>query len=107
MGDSDRREFLKLSAAGLAGASLLTNLRPAAGSEAAAAEQSPVAPEARPIPPHRSLELSGLHAYAEKSVAAGETICFRVSSAVPYKATVRRLGLEIDDPASDAVLERF
>ncbi|MDP7106731.1 MAG: hypothetical protein QGH41_06610, partial [Roseibacillus sp.] len=36
------------------------------------------------IPPHQPVNLPGLHAYAQKSIAAGEEIEFRVSSSVPY-----------------------
>ncbi len=55
----------------------------------------------------RPLELVGLHAYAEKIIAAGETIHFRVSSTVPYELSVCRLGWEVDDPAGDEVLFTF
>ena len=54
----------------------------------------------------RPLELEGLHAYAEKILTAGETIHFRVSSSVPYKLSVCRLGHEVDDPAGDEVLRQ-
>jgi hypothetical protein len=107
MGHNDRREFLKQTAAGLAGASLLSDLQPTLADDPATAGNPDVSPEPRAIPPHRPLELAGLHAYAEKSVAAGGTIRFRVSSTVPYQMSVRRLGLDVDDPASDEVLERF
>ncbi len=60
---------------------------------------------AAPLP--RALELEGLHAYAEKIVAAGDTIRFRVSSTVPYELSVCRLGLKVDDPAGDEVLSTF
>jgi len=52
----------------------------------------------------RALELQGLHAYAEKIMAAGETVRFRVSSTVPYGLSVCRLGWGVDDPAGDRVL---
>ena len=35
------------------------------------------------IPPHHAIELPGLHAYAQKTIAAGEEIEFGVSSSVP------------------------
>jgi len=59
------------------------------------------------VPMPRTLELDGLHAYAEKIVAAGETLHFRVSSSVPYRLSICRLGHEIDDPAGDSVLDTF
>ncbi|WP_257458947.1 LamG domain-containing protein [Archangium lipolyticum] len=43
----------------------------------------------------------GVHAYAEKSVAAGDTIHFRVSSDVPYKLSVVQLGPNLDGPDED------
>ncbi|MDP7301893.1 MAG: hypothetical protein QGG09_02250, partial [Pirellulaceae bacterium] len=55
----------------------------------------------------RPLELVGLHAYAEKTVTAGQTIHFRTSSSVPYKLSICRLGLKVDDPAGDVVLKTF
>ncbi len=58
-----------------------------------------------PLP--RAMALEGLHAYAGKTVAAGETIRFRVSSTVPYELSVCRLGREVDDPAGDEVLRTF
>jgi putative heme-binding domain-containing protein len=40
------------------------------------------------IPPHQAVTVPGLHAYAEKSIAAGEQVNFRVSSSVPYQLSV-------------------
>ena len=55
--------------------------------------------------PHQSIHLKGLHAYADdESVAAGEVIRFHVSSEVPYRFRVTRLGLEVDDRASDETI---
>ena len=45
---------------------------------------------------HPSVALQGLHAYAQKSLEAGETLQLRVSSTVPYKMTIRRLHTWID-----------
>lgn len=57
------------------------------------------------IPPHRAIELPGLHAYASAvSVAAGEAIGFHVSSSVPYRFSLCALGPEPDDAARDPVL---
>lgn len=55
----------------------------------------------------RPLALTGLHAYAEHSIRAGETIRFRVSSTVPYTLSICRLDLKVDDPAGDQVLRTF
>lgn len=53
-------------------------------------------------PTHQAIKLQGLHAYADdESVAAGGIIRFHVSSQVPYHFRVTRLGLEVDDRASD------
>ena len=60
-----------------------------------------------PIELPRPMELEGLHAYAEKIIAAGDVIHFRVSSTVPYELSVCRLGWEVDDPAGDEVLFTF
>ena len=44
--------------------------------------------ETSKIPEHQPVNLPGLHAYAQKSIAAGEEIEFRVSSAVPYELSL-------------------
>lgn len=62
---------------------------------------------AEPVSRSRGLQLAGLHAYAEKIVTAGETIHFHTSSTVPYELSICRLGLKVDDPAGDEVLETF
>jgi hypothetical protein len=50
----------------------------------------------------------GVHAYPDQiSVAAGQSISFQVSSTVPYRLSVCRLGLKMDDPAGDEVLREF
>jgi hypothetical protein len=59
------------------------------------------------IPSHRPVWVPGVHAYAEKSLAAGETIHFRVSSTHPYELSIRRLGGRVDDPGSDTTLHTF
>ena len=51
--------------------------------------------------------IPGVHAYAEESVEAGETIHFRASSTVPYDLSVVRLGLDVDDFSSDEVVHSF
>jgi N,N-dimethylformamidase beta subunit-like protein/concanavalin A-like lectin/glucanase superfamily protein len=61
------------------------------------------------VPRENSLPiwLSGIHAYAEKSVAAGKMIHFRVSSDIPYQLSVVRLGADSDSPALDEEIHRF
>jgi hypothetical protein len=60
------------------------------------------------VPPHRAIDLPGLHAYADRqSLAAGRTIRFYVSSDAPYRLSVCKLGDDPDDPASDQSLHRF
>lgn len=56
-------------------------------------------------PGRQAIELQGLHAYPDReSVPAGETIRFHVSSQVPYRFRVTRLGLEVDDRSSDETI---
>lgn len=52
-----------------------------------------------PIPPHRPLELAGLHAYAEKSVAPGHGVAFLPTDS--RKAHAFDPGLPANDPAAD------
>ena len=59
------------------------------------------------IPPHHAIDLPGLHAYAQKSIVAGEQIEFRVSSAVPYDLSVVKLGADPENRDKDPVLESF
>ena len=59
------------------------------------------------IPTHQPVELPGLHAYAQKSIAAGEEIEFRVSSSVPYDLSVVQLGEDPENRDKDPVLETF
>jgi hypothetical protein len=92
-----RRQFIKTTGA--------------AAAIAAAPEFSPLLHAASPsksIPPHRALDVPGVHAYPlEHSVAAGETLELCVSSSVPYRLSICRLGLDVDNPAGDTVLARF
>ncbi|MBX3733160.1 MAG: LamG domain-containing protein [Verrucomicrobiae bacterium] len=49
--------------------------------------------------------VAGVHGYAEAhSVTAGSRIWFAVSSDVPYRLELVRLGIEVDDPAGDLVI---
>lgn len=60
------------------------------------------------LPPHRAIDVPGVHAYAlEHSVEAGGALKLCVSSTVPYRLSICRLGLQVDDPAGDTVLKRF
>lgn len=90
------------------------NFIKAAGATAAAsavARFSPpieAAPDSTQIPPHRALDVPGVHAYPlEHSVAGGGTLELCVSSSVPYRLSICRLGLDVDDPAGDQVLAHF
>lgn len=60
------------------------------------------------IPPHRAVEVPGIHAYTDwPSVSAGEVVKFRASASVPYRLQIARLGTRVDDPTSDTVLAEF
>ena len=59
------------------------------------------------IPPHHAIELPGVHAYAQKSIVAGEEIEFRVSSSVPYDLAVVKLGADPENRNQDPVLEQL
>ncbi|GIW93096.1 MAG: hypothetical protein KatS3mg110_1137 [Pirellulaceae bacterium] len=60
------------------------------------------------IPPHRPLEVPGVHAYpGEHSVYAGQELELHVSSSVPYDLSICRLGPKVDDPAGEELLEQF
>lgn len=100
MAGRGRREFLKRSAAGVAGSMLL---RPTSSdAKDAAAGGSDAAADA--IPPHTVTDLPGIHAYAQKSIEAGETIDFRTSATFPYRLEVVRLAGKVDEFESDEVL---
>jgi hypothetical protein len=93
-----RREFLQYAGLAAGGVALFASSSErwvAGGVEAAAAPQAP-------LPPHRALEVAGIHAYADKlSVKPGETINFHVSSDSSYTMQIFRLGLDADTPDSD------
>lgn len=92
-----RRAFIKGTGVAIATAALAK--MPASSAAAAA---SPA------IPPHRGLAVPGVHAYAlQHSIAAGGTLELCVSSSVPYRLSICRLGQQVDDPAGDTVLARF
>src|SRR5690242_15571304 len=50
---------------------------------------------------NQPIGISAVEAYAEKSLAAGETIYFRVSSPVAYELSIVRLGWDTDSPVRD------
>ena len=102
MSGIDRRKFLKKTAAGVASVSAIADWP-----LSAAAKNPPASASQAAIPPHRAIEIPGLHAYAERSVAAGETVHFRVSSTAPCELSVCRLGLEVDEFESDETLYSF
>jgi hypothetical protein len=62
----------------------------------------------QPIPPHRALQVPGVHGYTDrKSVAAGEVVRFHLSSDVPYALSVCRLGPDVEGRTADTVLHAF
>ena len=97
-GHLTRREFLHCSGAAAAVAAALPG----------ALRAQALTPAAPGIPGHLALAVPGVHAYPlEHSVAAGESLELCVSSSVPYRLSICRLGLQVDDPAGDEVLARF
>ena len=97
MPKSTRREFLIQTSVGVAGIALLPSNRLAA------------APKKYPgIPPHREMVVPGVHGYSDRtSVAAGEKIKFHISSTAPYRLSIYRLGLDVDNPDNDEILHTF
>lgn len=64
--------------------------------------------ETPPIPAHRPLHLPGVHGYADcKSLHAGATLDFHISSDRPYRMSICRLGHDVERRSDDAVLHRF
>lgn len=100
MNKQSRREFLKRSGAGVAGLSFLpTNL---------VASPTRLTDEAGGLlPPHRPMIVPGVHGYADQSVAAGEKIRFHISSTVPHRLSIHRLGLDPESPSRDELLHEF
>jgi hypothetical protein len=65
-----------------------------------------------PAVPNRAVTVSGVEGWAEKSVAAGGTVNFRISSPVSYTLEIVRLGWDLDAangaaPNRDWVLKSF
>lgn len=73
----DRRRFLQQTAAGVAAAN--------AGWASSAASG---------VPLHAEISVPGVHAYSQRSLEAGASVDFRVSSDTPYELTVSRAGAE-------------
>jgi N,N-dimethylformamidase len=63
-----------------------------------------MATEAEPLAP---ISLPGTHAYAEKSVSAGDLIQFRISSDGPYRLSIVRLGWDVSGLSRDWVIQQF
>jgi|GEM_PF-389118 len=53
------------------------------------------------------MTLPDVHAYAEQSVAAGDSLNLRISSQFPYQTSIVRLGWDIDTPSKDWVIYTF
>ena len=103
MSRDERRKFLKASAAGVLGATSLGRWT-ALGGEKTSLDAGAAANQ---LPEHREVVLPGIHAYAERSVAAGDTIRFRVSSTEPYRLVVCRLGHDPADATADEEVHAF
>jgi N,N-dimethylformamidase len=101
MTDHSRRDFLKTAGLGVTGLSALDRAR----STVWAVED---VPESAAIPPHRPMDVPGVHAYPRAhSIAAGEELGLCVSASVPYRLSICRLGHQVDDPVGDEVLAAF
>lgn len=99
---STRRQFIKKAAAGAGAAAAGTFDLPLHAAEKAFASH------AEPIPPHRGIDLPGLHAYASsQSVFAGGKFQFFTSSTVPFQLSIHRLGHDIDSPSADERMAIF
>ncbi len=102
MSNRSRRDFLKttsLGAVGLSALDLVQEPTLAGAGEAVAAEV---------LPPHRALDVPGVHAYPTRhSIAGGETLELHTSTSRPYRLSICRLGSSLDDSSGDAVLETF
>lgn len=97
-----RRRFLR-DAGATAAATGAATLLPSGCSTPPSPAAAPGSP-----PPHRAVAVPGVHAYPlEHSIAAGETLELCVSTSVPYRLSICRLGREVDDPARDEVLADF
>ncbi len=101
MSNRDRRAFIKRGAAALTAG-------PFAARRGISHARDVRQRDKTSIGPRRGQIVSGVHAYTDRlSVRAGETVRLHVSSTVPYRLSICRLGLQVDDPAGDEVLYRF
>ncbi|MBA4150750.1 MAG: LamG domain-containing protein [Verrucomicrobia bacterium] len=95
---STRREFLKQTGVGLAGFSLLNSNAWSANTSAKLVS----------IPPHLSMLVPAVHGYVDQiSAPAGGKLNFHISSTVPYKLSIYRLGHDPDSPAEDELVHQF
>lgn len=97
MSKTTRREFLKRSGAGVAGLSLLP-------SKLVASPPVMAAGTGGRLPPHQAMVVAGVHGYAAQSVAPGEAVQFHISSSVPYRLAIHRLGLDPESPDQDQLV---
>lgn len=119
MTDPTRREFLlstgaavglgalagRGAAAAPPGAPPSADAPPPAGPPSPAPDASE-APARESIPPHRGLDVPGVHLYTDRpSYAAGQTVTVYVSHTLPATLEIVRLGDDPDSPAGDAVLD--
>lgn len=100
----DRRQFLEATLGVAAAAVALPGcLESGEGAAGEGGLESVSYAASAPIPPHRAINVPGLHAYADSdSVEQGETISFAVSSDLPYEMDIVRLGDTIGDHNSDS-----
>lgn len=99
--DITRRDVLR----GLGGLALTPAITHGARGPNAAQGGCPTS--AIPAVVNRTLPFASVEAYAQKSLAAGGTIDFRVSSTVPYQLSVVRLGWDTNNQSRDWVLHAF
>lgn len=99
MASHSRRDFLKMTGVGVVGLTAIEWPGPSGAATSGEVGRSMA------LPGHRSLAVPGVHAYPlDTSVRAGEALELCVSASTPYRLSICRLGLEIDDPSSDEVL---
>jgi hypothetical protein len=93
-----RREFLQYAGLAAGGGTLLAATPQLLSEGVVRGAVAAAVPDA-PIPPHRAISVSGIHAYADQlSVKPGDDINFYVSSDDPYKFQIYRLGTNADMP---------
>jgi len=96
-----RRQFLQYAGLAAGGGTLLA-ATPALLSEGVVRGAVAAAVPDAPIPPHRAISVSGIHAYADQlSIKPGDDINFHISSDTPYTFQIYRLGTNPDQPDPD------